>query len=79
MKTEYSNTKTYNGWNYTRMTEHRSVPERIRLAAEVLRHGVLELEFFWKGEEVYIDAVSLRFGERTDRMPEHEEVPDEAA
>jgi len=63
MKTEQSNTRTHDGWNYTRLVEKRSFFERLGNAARVLRHGRIELELFWKGDEVFLDAVSLRFGE----------------
>lgn len=69
MRTEFTNTKTDGGWNYTRLTEIRTLTERVQLATRMLRYGVVELELFWKGDEVFMDAVSLRIGKsRADKF-----------
>lgn len=71
-KTEYSNTKTKDNWNYLRMLQRFDLFERFAIAARFVRHGAIELELFWMGDNVFIDSVSLRFGEgRLERFKEN--------
>jgi hypothetical protein len=70
-RTEYSNTKTKDNWNYLRMLQRFDLFERLAIAARLVRHGAIELELFWLGDKVFIDSVSLRFGEgRLERFKE---------